>query len=111
MLMRVKLIQIRLPAEAAMTAPPRIIPNRIAREVPDWNRALPDISSSGFRTSGKMAYLIGPTEVDWMTITNQANNRIHNLNRNKPIVLSYMMIIPCNLRKEFSCEHSYLSAT
>ena len=77
MVRTVRLIHVKLPCDDAMTAPPKIIPNKMAIDVPDWNKALPDINSLGFKISGKIAYLIGPKKVECVPIMNNASKSNH----------------------------------
>ena len=62
------------PPFAAM--PPTIVPSRIAMKVAPSTSALPAGSSSRFRWSGRMPYLIGPNSAAMVPKRKSATNRI-----------------------------------
>ena len=93
-----------------MTAPPKIMPTNMAIDVPDWNNALPDMSSFGFRISGKMAYLMGPKKVECVPIINRAKSSSHKLPNKKPAEPMSIITISRTLMPRMSCERSNLSA-
>ncbi len=90
--------------------PPAMVPSRMARKVPASTKALPPISSSLARWSGRMAYFTGPKNADWLPIKNRTNNRCQTSPDKRPPAPSIMTPISANLIRRIRKDFSILSA-
>src|SRR5262245_46959938 len=81
----------------AKSTPPRMVPSRIARNVPSSTRALPATSSVSSRCCGRMLYFTGPNSVECTPIMKSAPSRMVTLRRWKPTAPTHMIAISRSL--------------
>src|SRR5262245_49201168 len=81
----------------ATSTPPRMVPSRIARNVPSSTRALPATSSVSARCCGRMLYFAGPKSVECTPIMKRAPSRMVTLPSWKPMAPTHMIAISSSL--------------
>jgi hypothetical protein len=98
-------------APSAISTPPRIVPIRIATNVPISMSALPPMSSSSARCCGRMLYFTGPNSVEWMPMQKRQVIRIGALASQKPIAPTHMIPISSSFTARMIRVFSILSAS
>src|SRR5438552_3536555 len=92
------------------SAPPRMVPNRMAANVPICTSALPPTSSSGWRCCGRMLYLTGPKTAECVPIRKTTPSRSGTLCRPRPAAPSSMIPISNSFTSRMIRALSNLSA-
>ncbi len=99
------------PLPCSTTLPPRIVPRRIARNVPASMRAFPATSSSSRRCCGSNAYLIGPKTVECVPRQKSAAKRSGTLFNHRPTAPRVMMAISASFTTRAIRDLSMRSAS
>ena len=92
------------------SAPPRIVPSRMAAKVPICTRALPPTSSSAWRCCGRMLYLTGPKTAECVPIRKTTPSNRGTLWRWRPAAPSSMIPISNSFTSRMIRDLSNLSA-
>src|SRR5438094_835057 len=92
------------------SAPPRIVPSRMAAKVPICTRALPPTSSSAWRCCGRMLYLTGPKTAECVPIRKTTPSSRGTLWRWRPAAPSSMIPISNSFTSRMIRALSNLSA-
>src|SRR5438034_856608 len=92
------------------SAPPSIVPSRMAAKVPICTRALPPTSSSAWRCCGRMLYLTGPKTAECVPIRKTTPSSRGTLWRWRPAAPSSMIPISNSFTSRMIRALSNLSA-